>query len=64
MTRKAQQAQAPEPEVTDPLEAALAADPWDRTPEQQALIIKADAQVRLDSMTEDQRKLRNAPSHL
>lgn len=66
MTRKAQQAQATDQEPQqdpspDPLEAALAAMPWERTPEQQRLIMQAGADVRLASMTEDQRKLRERP---
>lgn len=64
MPRKVQQAQAPATEAVppdDPLAAALAADPWDRTEEQRRLIIQADAEVRLASMVEDQRKLRERP---
>lgn len=59
MTRKAQQAQ-PRTEDTpaDPLTEALAADPWDRTPEQSATILQAGMDVRLKSLAEDQRKLR------
>lgn len=66
MPRKAQQAQATEQEPkqdppTDPLAVALAAMPWERTDEQRRLILQADADVRLASMTEDQRKLREQP---
>lgn len=60
MTTKKAQA-APEPTAADPLEAALAAHPADRTDEQRLLIIQAGADVRLDSMLEDQRKLRENP---
>ena len=59
MPRKAHQAQADHTE--DPLTEALAAMPWERTEEQQRLILQADADVRLASMTEDQRKLRERP---
>jgi hypothetical protein len=66
MPRKAQQAQATEQEGTrppehDPLTEALAAMPWERTDEQRLLIIQAGADVRLASMQEDQRKLRERP---
>lgn len=52
----------PGEEPKDVLQAALDADPWDRTEEQRALIVRADADVRLQSMLDDQRKLKNAPS--
>lgn len=45
----------------DPLTEALAAMPWERTDEQRRLILTADADVRLESMVEDQRKLRERP---
>lgn len=62
MSRKAQQAQAEQQEDTrDPLAAALAADPWDRTEEQRAIILSAGIDVRLESLAEDQRKLRERP---
>lgn len=64
MSRKAQQAQAEQQETTaeqDPLAIALAAHPKDRTPEQQLLIAQAGADVRLQSMVEDQQKLRERP---
>lgn len=56
---KAQQ-QAPTAQE-DPLEEALAAEPWERTEEQRALIIRADADVRLQSMVDDQLRLKNHP---
>ena len=59
----AKQQAKPEPqEDPDPLEAALAADPWERTEDQRTLIIKADADVRLQSMVDDQEKLKRHPS--
>lgn len=62
MPRKVQQAQAPQQEGPgDALAVALAAAPWERTEEQRLLIIQADAEVRLASMVEDQRKLRERP---
>ena len=63
MSRKAQQAQAAQHETPTqaPLTKALAAMPWERTPDQIVLIARADADVRLQSMVEDQRKLRERP---